>query len=62
MRLETRAIKRIEVGETSRKLQTQAMCPNCEVWGDIDEEQLAGTVSLVCPECNWHGYIDGRVA
>ena len=67
-RLETRTVKRIDssmTGTSDRYLQIQAKCPNCGIWGDIDEEQAAGSVSLVCgnePNCTWHGYIDGRVA
>jgi len=40
----------------------QAECPGCGNWADIDEEQLNNRVSLVCEECQWHGYIDGRLA
>jgi hypothetical protein len=61
MRLVTRVIKRIEAGERTANLQAQAKCPDCGIWGDVDDEQLAGTVSLICA-CEWHGYIDGREA
>ncbi len=60
-RLETRTIKRIEIGETDRHLQPQAKCPTCGVWADVDEDQLAGKVSLLC-DCGWHGWTDGRIA
>lgn len=40
--------------------QHLAECPGCGQWADVDEDQLAGTVSLVCPECGWHGYIRGE--
>jgi hypothetical protein len=63
-RLETQTVKRIEAGETERTLQAQAKCPKCDTWGDVDEDQFAGLVSLICgvPDCGWHGYIDGREA
>lgn len=60
-RLLTRNVKRIEIGETERRLQAQAQCPACGQWADIDHDQFDGSVSLVC-ECGWHGYIDGRAA
>lgn len=65
MRLETKTVKRIdpeEFGDEQRHLQAQARCPECSTWGDVDGEQLGGTVSLICSECGWHGYIDGRSA
>lgn len=36
----------------------QARCPRCNVWADADDDQLTGLVSLVCSECEWHGYVD----
>lgn len=62
MRLETQTVKRIDVKDGPRYLQPQAKCPQCKTWADVDEEQLTGTVSLVCEICDWHGYIDGRTA
>lgn len=62
-KLETQTVKRIDseaYGDNNRHLQPQAKCPQCEKWGDIDEDQLVGAVSLVCEICGWHGYIDGR--
>ncbi len=39
-------------------------CPDCGLVGGIDADQAAGGVSIVCPAdgCEFHGYIDGRVA
>lgn len=37
---------------------TQACCPGCHQWADLDEEQAAGNVSLICENCGWHGYIN----
>lgn len=38
-------------------------CPDCGLIGVIDEDQAAGTVSIICPTdaggCAWHGYIEG---
>jgi hypothetical protein len=67
VRLETRTVKRIDpeaFGNDERHLQPQAKCPGCGVWGDVDEDQLTGRVSLVCEEdgCGWHGHIDGTTA
>lgn len=28
-------------------------CPKCEVWGDIDQDQIEGKISLLC-ECGFH--------
>lgn len=64
-RLETKVVKRIDVeeyGDEERHLQPLAKCPACGVWGDIDYDQLAGRVSLICGECGWHGYIGGETA
>lgn len=60
-RLETKTVKRSEF-DGPVFLQPQAKCPACETWGDIDEDQLVGAVSLVCEICGWHGYVDGRTA
>jgi hypothetical protein len=54
----TRSIKRSEVGELGKHLQSQAKCPKCGIWGDVDGDQLCGSVSLICPECGWHGWIE----
>jgi hypothetical protein len=62
MPLETRSVKRAEVGDDGLHLQPQAKCPKCGTWGDVDPDQLAGTVSLVCEVCGWHGYIGGESA
>jgi hypothetical protein len=64
-RLETQTVKRIdpeEYGDEDRHLQPQAKCPSCGEWGDVDDEQLRGEVSMICAICGWHGYIDGRTA
>lgn len=64
-RLPTRTIKRIDpelMGHEDRFLQAQAQCPGCDAWGDVDADQLEGRVSLVCSECDWHGYIGGNTA
>jgi hypothetical protein len=37
-------------------------CPRCSCVGSIDEQQATGQVSIICTECDWHGYIDGRTA
>lgn len=30
-------------------------CPGCGTWGLLDDDQLRGHVSAVCPnECGWH--------
>ncbi len=55
--LERRTIKR-----DGSEIVPKARCPRCKTWGDIDADQAAGRVSLVCSECGWHGYIDGRTA
>ena len=63
-RLETKVVKRIDVaeyGDEDRHLQPLAKCPACGAWGDIDDDQLAGRVSLIC-DCGWHGYISGTTA
>jgi hypothetical protein len=64
-RLETKVVKRIDpeqYGDDQRHLQTQARCPSCDTFGDVDADQLGGSVSLICSECGWHGFIDGRTA
>jgi hypothetical protein len=40
--------------------QNQAKCPGCGQWADVDAEQWCGDVSLICPECGWHGYVRGE--
>lgn len=36
-------------------------CPGCKGIGEIDAEQEAGTVSIVC-DCGFHGYAkDGEI-
>ena len=36
-------------------------CPQCRGVGEIDDEQEAGSVSIVCP-CGFHGYVkEGQV-
>lgn len=37
-------------GETVRQIE----CPGCGVWGDIDEDQYHGRISIDCPECEFH--------
>lgn len=32
-------------------------CPNGHL-GRVDDDQLAGDVSIVCTGCDFHGYID----
>lgn len=32
-------------------------CPDGHI-GRIDNEQLRGEVSIDCPECDFHGYVD----
>lgn len=32
----------------------QAKCPGCGMWGDVDDDQWHGRVSLDCPECPYH--------
>jgi hypothetical protein len=39
---------------------TQAACPGCYIWADLDEDQAEGKVSMICPECGWHGYINDK--
>jgi hypothetical protein len=47
----TYEIKRVQRdGKTVVKLK----CPNCGVWGVIDEDQFWGKVSIICPECSLH--------
>jgi hypothetical protein len=55
--LERRTLKR-----DRQELVTQAKCPGCGCWGDCDGDHLAGRISILCPECGWHGWIDGRKA
>ncbi len=31
-------------------------CPKCGGMGNLDDDQWAGQVSVICPECGWHGY------
>lgn len=39
----------------------QFRCPLCGTWGDLDEpDNLAP--SIICSECGWHGFHDGRSA
>lgn len=64
-RLETRVVKMIDpeqFGDDERHLQAQAKCPECSTWGEIDEDQMKGAVSMICTECGWHGYIGGDSA
>lgn len=36
-------------------------CPNGHI-GLIDEEQAQGTVSIICDQCDFHGYVkDGTL-
>lgn len=37
---------------------TKFQCPQCSLWGDIDEDQFYGRVSIQCPECTFHETID----
>lgn len=36
----------------------QVRCPNCGKWGDIDDAQLRGRVSMLHEECGWHETLD----
>lgn len=29
-------------------------CPKCGMWGDVDDDQLHGRVSVDCPQCDFH--------
>jgi hypothetical protein len=33
---------------------TKLQCPKCGIWGDIDDDQLHGRISVDCPECDYH--------
>ena len=39
----------------------QYKCPGCQNWGDIDEDQFHGTVSIDCPNCEYHETINVAV-
>lgn len=48
-----------EVKDLDRdKLITKLKCPGCGQWGEIDDEQLQGHVSIDCPDCEFHETID----
>jgi len=32
-------------------------CPKCEKWGDIDNEQYHGQISILC-DCGYHETLD----
>jgi hypothetical protein len=32
----------------------QLKCPGCQTWGDIDDDQWHGKVSIDCPTCDFH--------
>lgn len=34
--------------------QVQFKCPGCQQWGDIDNDQFHGQVSIDCPNCEYH--------
>jgi len=34
--------------------------PICKVWGEIDADQFAGTVSIDCPNCVFHETLNIR--
>jgi hypothetical protein len=36
----------------------QVNCPDCGKWGDVDDDQLHGRVSLHHLECGFHDYLD----
>lgn len=36
----------------------QVCCPRCEKWGDVDDDQLHGRVSMLHDECGWHATLD----
>jgi len=31
----------------------QAQCPDCGIWGELDDDQYHGRVSMLC-ECGYH--------
>lgn len=37
-------------GEQQRKIK----CPDCGIWGLIDDDQWHGRVSVNCPNCDYH--------
>jgi len=52
----------IEVREKTRdgaKVR-QLKCPGCGQWGDIDEDQYHGSVSIECPneKCSFHATVN----
>ena len=49
----------IEVTQTQRDgvWIWKMKCPLCEEWGAIDEDQIAGRISILC-DCGFHETID----
>lgn len=37
-------------GKEIKKVQ----CPKCGTWGDIDDDQYHGRISIDCSNCNYH--------
>jgi hypothetical protein len=40
------------------KIINQLCCPDCETWGDLDDDQYNGRVSIQCPVCDYHETIN----
>ena len=53
---ELKMVERIEDGE-EKTIVTKFKCPDCKVWGDIDDDQFKGKVSILC-DCGFHETID----
>jgi hypothetical protein len=49
--MELKTIKRDDT------IVTKGKCPNCGQWADLDGDQLRDLVSVICPMCEWHGFV-----
>lgn len=46
--------ERVKTVERDGQPLVQLQCPGCGVWGDLDDDQYVGKVSVICPECGHH--------
>jgi len=54
MKVNSYSIKRVK---RDGLVVVKFLCPNCSIWGDIDQEQFFGIVSIQC-DCGFHKSIN----
>jgi len=45
---------RVRLVRRDGELVRNFKCPGCGQWGDVDDDQWHGRVSIECPDCSFH--------